>query len=291
MPPPERPNGTVSVPLGISSYVRNRAELSAWTLTNRFFEKNPANQKEVVALIERPALVQFLDSGAGPGRRLYTQPGFSDGDLFHVSGTELYKHHMEVNRTVTTTQITGVIASGSDPDLAATYDYLFITDGTTLQYTDGSAALASIATPDNIPMISLDVFNSYVMCVQNDSDRFYWINPGELTIDPLNFATAERLPDAVLQVRAVGDEFWLLGEKSIEPWRATGDPNAPFQRIEGRRFDFGIFDGTAVRLQDSSVICIGEQGTAYSISGQPTPISDPSVAERIKDAIFTALGG
>lgn len=279
----------VSVPLGKGSWVRNRAEEPAWTLTNLFFERSPTNQAEQVALIERPALVNFLEAGDGPGRRLYRQPGFYRGDLFHVSGPELYNHHMEVNRTVTTTQITGLIDGDGTPDMAATYDYLFITDGVTLQYTDGAAALVAIATPDDIPMVSLDVFDTYVMCVQNNSDRFYWINPGELTIDPLNFATAERLPDAVLQVRAVGDEFWLLGEKSIEPWRATGDEEAPFQRIEGRRFDFGIFDGTAVRLSDSSVIVVGDQGTVYNIAGQPLPISDPSVAEQVRDAIFAAL--
>lgn len=281
----------VSVPLGKGSWVRNRAEESAWTLTNLFFEQNPTNQAEQVALIERPALVQFLTAGDGPGRRLYRQPGFSSGDLFHVSGPELYKHHMEENRTVTSTQITGLVDGDGTPDMAATYTDLFVTDGVTLQYTDGTAALATIATPDDIPMVSLDVFNSYVMCVRNNSDRFYWINPGELTIDPLNFATAERLPDAVLQVRAVGDEFWLLGEKSIEPWRATGDSDAPFQRIEGRRFDFGIFDGTAVRLSDSSIICVADQGTVNNIAGQPTQISDPSVAERTRDAILAALGG
>ena len=278
-----------SIPLGIRSWVRNRGDEPAWVLTNLFFETNPGNGSEHSALIERPALVNFLEAGDGPGRRLYRQPGFSNGDLFHVSGTDLYNHHMEVNRTVTSTQIVGLIDGDGTPDMAATYDYLFITDGVTLQYTDGSSDLVAIATPDDIPMVSLDVFDTYVMCVQNNSDRFYWINPGELTIDPLNFATAERLPDAVLQVRAVGDEFWLLGEKSIEPWRATGDPDAPFQRIEGRRFDFGIFDGTAVRLPDSSVIAVSDQGTVYNIAGQPVPISDPSVAESVRDAIFAAI--
>jgi hypothetical protein len=138
-------------------------------------------------------------------------------------------------------------------------------------------------------MISLDVFNGYVMCVQDDSDRFYWIEPGEIVIDPLNFATAERLPDAVNQVRAIGDEFWLFGEKSIEPWRATGDGEAPFQRIEGRRFDHGVFDGTAVQMKGQAVICVSDEGTVYRIAGTEAPISDPSIAERTRNAIFNAL--
>lgn len=281
--------GLKSVPLAPSSWVRLRADEPVGHLENRFFEQNPANQKDQVALIERPALIDFLEAGEGPCRRLYRMPGFSDGDLFHVSGTELYNHHMESNRTVTTTQISGLVDGDGSPDMAATSDYLFITDGFTLQYTDGSSALASIATPDDIPFISLDVFNGYVLCVQNNSDRFYWIQPGEITIDPLDFATAEKFPDRIWQVRTVGDEFWLLGEESIEVWRATGDGDAPFQRIDARRYDFGIFGGTAVRLKDTSVCVVSDDGSVYRIAGVPEVISDVSVAERTTNAIFAAL--
>jgi hypothetical protein len=250
---------------------------------------NPANQSDNMALIERPALVEFLEAGDGPGRRVYTQPGFSDGDLFHVSGTELFKHHMEDTRLVTTSQISGLVDGEGTPDMAATAEYLFITDGFTLQYTDGTSALASIPTPDDIPFISLDVFNGYVLCVQNDSDKFYWIQPGALTIDDLDFATAEKLPDRVLQVRTVGDEFWLLGEKTIEVWRATGDGDAPFQRIEARRYDFGIFGGSAIQMEDTSVNVVAGSGTVLNIAGTPSPISTTSVAERTRNAIKTAI--
>lgn len=277
------------VQLAPSSWVRNRADEPVGHLENRFFEVNPANQQEQAALIERPALVEFLDAGDGPTRRLYRQPGFSTGDLFQISGADLYKHHMEVTRLVTTTQISGVVDGTGSPDMAATADYLFITDGTALQYTDGTTALASIATPDGIPMISLDVFNGYVLCVQNNSDRFYWLQPGAITFNGLDFATAEKLPDRIWQVRTVGDEFWLLGEETIEVWRATGDGDSPFQRIEARRYDFGIFGGTAVRLKDTSVCVVSDDGTVYRIAGVPEPISNTSVAERTTNAIFTAI--
>jgi hypothetical protein len=277
----------VGVPLGIRSHVRNRADEPPVALINRFFEKNPINQVEQVALIERPALVEFLDAGPGPGRRLFNQPGFSDGDLFHVSGNELWNHHMEADRTVTSAQVPGFVDGEGSPDIAATDEYLWITDGFELQYTDGTAALIPIVTPDAKPMISLDVFNLFVICVQNQSDRFYWIEPGDVTIDPLNFATAERTPDWILQVRTVGDAFWLLGQKTTEIWRATGDPLAPFQRIEGRLFDRGIWGGTAVRVKDS-VMVVGEDGMTYDVSGGPQPVSDPSIAERMRNAIQAA---
>lgn len=278
------------VMLGSGSYVRNRADEPPINLINRFFESNPTNLEEQVALIERPALIELLEAGEGVGRRLYTEPGFSDGDLFHVSGEDLYKHHREDDGSITTTQITGVIDNYPfAPDIAATPDNLFITDGILLQYTDGSSALVTIPVPDDIPMVSLDVFNQYILCVQGNSDRFYWIQPGAVVIDPLDFATAERFPDKILQVRVVGDEFWLLGEKSIEVWRATGDGDAPFQRIEGRAFNFGVFGGTGVRLKDTSVMLCAHDGTVMNIAGTPTPVSNPSVAERTRDCIKDSI--
>jgi hypothetical protein len=278
----------VSIPLGKGTWVRNRGDEPAFQVINRFYEGNPTNTDEQVSLIERPALVEFLDVGDGAGRRLYTQPGFSDGDLFHICGTDLWKHHMESNRTITSTQITGSFDPVGIPDMAASRTHLWITDGVTLQYTDGTSALATVATPDGIPFTSLDVFNEFVLCVQADSDRFYWIQPGETTINGLDFATAERFPDRIFQVRVVGDEFWLLGEKSIEVWRATGDGDAPFQRIDGRAFNFGIFDGTGVRMKDTSVLVVGLDGTVFNIAGIPVPVGNPSVAERARDAIKQA---
>lgn len=278
----------VKVSLGTGSWVRTRAAAPAISLINRFYEDNPANTDDQVGLIERPALVDYLTAGAGPGRRLYRQPGFSSGDLFHVSGTELYKHHMNANRTVTTTQIAGLVDGTGAPDMAATRTYLWIADGYSLKYTNGTAALTAIPTPDDIAISSLAVFNEYVLCVQANSDRFYWIEPSATTINALHFATAERFPDKILQVRVVGDEFWLLGEKSIEVWRATGDGDAPFQRIDGRAFNFGIFDGTGVRMKDTSIIVVGDDGTVFDIAGVPRPISDPAIAEGVRDAILAA---
>lgn len=279
----------INIPLGRGSWIRNRGDEPAFNLINRFFEENPTNRADQSALIERPALVSFLSVADSPNRRIYTQPGFSNGDLFQISGQSLYKHHMNVNRTITTTQITGVIDLQSTPDMAATDQYLFITDGVALQYTNGTAALASIPGPGGATFTSLDVYNGYVLCVVANDDKFYWLQPGATTFNALDFATAEKYPDKVFQVRVVGDEFWLLGERSIEVWRATGDGTAPFQRIEGRAYNFGIFDGTAVRMKDTSVVCVGGDGTVFNIAGAPEPVSNPAVAEQTRNAIKDAF--
>lgn len=278
-----------SIPLGIGTWSRSRADEPAIPVINRFFEQNPTNTKEQVALIERPALVPYLNAGPGPGRRLFRQPGFSSGDLFHVSGTNLYKHHMNADFTVTSTLIAGAIAGTGAPDMCATRQHLFVTDGAQLQYTDGAAALAAIPPPTGIAAFSsIDVFEEFVLCAVAGSDVFYWLQPGALTFDNLDFATFEKFPDKCLQTRAVGPEFWGMGEKSVEVWQATGDGTAPFQAIEGRAFNFGIFGGTAVRMKDTSVVVIGDDGTVWRIAGVPEQISNASVAEMTRDNILAA---
>lgn len=285
----------IKVPLGQSQWIRRRADAPSIPVLNRFFEDNPTNTDDSVGLIERPALVSLIDVGsANAGRRLFRQRGFANGDLFHVAGLNLYRHTMNSLRGITTTQITGIVQGTGQPDLCATPQNLFIADGFTLQYTNGTAALANVDTsllPGGTAFASVDVFNGYVIATVATSDRFYWLQPGSLQFQPLDFATAERFPDKVLQIRAVGDEFWLLGEKSIEVWRATGDGTAPFQRIEGRAFNFGIFGGTAVRMKDTSVMVVADDGTVFEVQGNPKQVSTPAIAEKTRNAILKALGG
>jgi hypothetical protein len=113
-------------------------------------------------------------------------------------------------------------------------DYLFVADGLHFNTQTALARSRSYPTPDDVGIVSLDIINGYIICVVSNSQRCYWINPGELVIDPLNFFEAERAPDHLLQVRTATDQFWLLGQKTTEVWRMTGNGIAPFQRIEGR---------------------------------------------------------
>lgn len=285
-----------SIPISTTQWQRSRAEEPTVAVLNRFYEQNPLNTDEQTALIERPALVSIINVGDNnPGRRLYRQPGFANGDLFHVAGQNLYRHSMSTTtRAIATTQITGIIQGTAAPDMVATNGHLFITDGFTLQYTDGTAALANVdisLLAGGIAFSSIDVYDEYVIAAVAGSDRFYWLQPGSLQFQPLDFATAERFPDKILQVRTVGDEFWLLGESSVEVWQATGDGTAPFQRAVGRVYNFGIWGGTAVRMRDTSVITVGQDGTVWDIRGMPAQISTPAIAEQLRNAIFKAQGG
>lgn len=156
----------------------------------------------------------------------------------------------------------------------------------------GSPSITQVVVPDDVGVISVGYVASYVIVViaqgYDVNGRFYWIEPGETTIDPLNFATAERSPDPVHSVRVVGDQFWLLGTDSTEVWYATGNQDTPFQRVQGRLFDRGVWQGTDVQIKDF-VLLVDPDGIVYRIGSSPERISNNSIEERIRTSITNQI--
>lgn len=273
------------IPLGTSDYSRSIAETPAITLRNRYFESDPTNQKDQIALLSRPAMRKWKVVGDGPIRAIYSQPGAFDEQLFVISREEIYSIDQDE-----TESLLGTLGSTSGAVSMAATDYphkLFIADGLGLKLWDG-ATLTSVTVPDGDGIVSVGFLAQFVICVVaqgfDKNGRFYWIEPGDTTIDPLNFATAERSPDPVWSVLVVGDQFWLPGTSTNEVWYPTGDGAAPFLRQQGRLFDKGIWEGTAIQIKDS-VMAVGTDGTVYRIDSEPVVVSTPGVTQRLREAI------
>lgn len=179
------------------------------------------------------------------------------------------------NSVVTTTTIVG-----------ATW-----TAGTLVNGVDDGLSIVDV--PEGLAAISVAFIAGYVIVVpaprEGFKGRFYWIEPGEVTILPNNFATAERSPDPLVSVRAVGDQFALFGTNSTEMWYPTGDVLAPFARSQTRIFERGLWEGSDVQIKDTLVM-MDTDGTIYRIDGNgPQRISDNSIEERTRAAIKEAV--
>lgn len=152
----------------------------------------------------------------------------------------------------------------------------------------GGASYFEVPTPDNVGIISLGYIASYVVVVpaqgQGINGRFFWINPGETTIDAFDFATAERAPDPISGVEVFGDQYWLPGSGTTEVWYFTGNIDAPTLRVQGIVFDRGAWEGTAIQVKDSMII-VDNQGEVFQVKGDVKKISRPDIAERIRKAI------
>lgn len=154
----------------------------------------------------------------------------------------------------------------------------------------GIDALQGCEIPDGQIPLTLSQVDSYVLVGINDSQKFYWINPGETTIDPLNFASKESSPDPIAHIRTVGDQVLIMGEKSTENWYATGNFDAPFAPIDGRAYARGSLRGTAVVI-DENVFIVGDDGKVYQVGLQGiTAISNNGIEERIRKQVRREQG-
>ena len=152
----------------------------------------------------------------------------------------------------------------------------------------GSPSFLQTRVPDDIGAVSVAHINSYIIVIPtqdgNVNGRFYWINPGEIKIDPLSYATAERSPDAILQCVVFSDQVWFCGQNTTEAWVPSGDPDAPFVPFHGVLFDRGVWEGTAVQVKES-LILVDNDGAVFQIAGGLKKISRPDIQERIRLAI------
>jgi hypothetical protein len=152
----------------------------------------------------------------------------------------------------------------------------------------GAGSTTTVETPEDVGVISVGYIASYVVVVPAQGEgingRFWWIEPGETTIDPANFATAERAPDPINDVVIFGDQFWLPGSTTTEVWYFTGNIDSPVARLQGVTFDRGTWQGTAVQVKESMVI-VDADGGVFQIAGGLKRISNPSIEERIREAI------
>ena len=152
----------------------------------------------------------------------------------------------------------------------------------------GAPTFTQVQMPDDVGAISLGYVASYVVVIpaqgEGKNGRFYWIEPGETTIDPLNFATAERAPDPVNSVVVFGDQFWLPGATTTEVWYFTGDFDAPVARTRGVVFDRGTWQGTGVQVKESMII-VDNEGAVFQLGSGAKRISRPDIEQRIREAI------
>ncbi len=404
-----------TVPLGVGAYQRDYAQGPEIRLINRFFEQSPVNQVEGSVLLARPGSKLLTGAGNGPIRRIVTQPGVFDGDMFFVSGDALFRY----SASGVITPINGLIEGNGTPAVTFVagpgYQHLFIADGVTLQYYDGQAAatgtltatgaiadtdtveidnvyyawtagsvdagspagtlanpwlvnlganteasltnifqaingtgiagttystaltphltveavsstastlfvrarergaagntitttetganiawaaatlegggaqaLNGVPTPDDVGVVSLATLASFVLVAVAQSQRFYWIRPGEVVIDPLDFAEAESEPDQLIELLRVGDAVYMFGQSSTEVWYASGNEAAPFFPQQGLAFSQGAIEGTSVQIR-TQVITVAEDGKVYQIAGGPQRISDNGIEERIRKALL-----
>lgn len=256
------------VPLGLKAYRRGAALVPEVRLVNLWLEKDESGiSPDGTIRVMRPGLngINELDD---PIRAIHRVP--DTGEQLIVSGNRLFSNGVDK----------GFIAGSDLVPMVSTAFGTFMT-GQGYLYVWAGGTLTTITLPEGRKVVDLDQINGYVILL-TATGRFYWLVPGSTTVGALDYATAESSPDGALAVRRLGDEFWIFGAQTVEPWQPTGDADLPFQRAAGRVYDRGCLHRDTVRRFDNSLVWTGDDLIQYRGGAVPQAISDNGISERLR---------
>lgn len=249
---------------GLDAFERTRGDLPEFPVINMFAEQAPTEEIGIV-LQSRPGLSErSVSMGSGPVQALFKGDGVLDSATYGVSGGRLYRGSVSVGAL-----------DGDGPFFLAGYeDRLFVAGGASLWAYDGSV-VAKVTFPDNANVTKVLVGGSRAICLRADTEKFYWSDVLSSTIDALSFATAENQPDRLKDALFIDDVLILFGAETVEFWPNTGDPDLPFQPLEGRVFERGIkatgcatkFGSTFAWVTDTNQVCVSDPENIISKPG------------------------
>lgn len=285
----------VTIPLGIGDWDSPAENISRLRLHNMYLTENPRSP-DGVSRVSRPTLAEFAEVGDGPIHAIWRQDATFNGDWLIVSGTELYRF----NETTKVATLIDTLPGTSRCQFAGTGDRVLIARDGVAYSTDGEN-ITIVLMPDDVPeyedtpapVQSVACINSYFLLSVRNSQRFYWILPGEVDPDPLDFASAERTPDDIESINILMDEIWMIGTSAPEVWIATSDSDNPFARISGRVYDEGCASrdtiATGVANNLPCLFWVTDTRTVVLAQGTPQKISTEAIEEKLK--IATNLRG
>jgi hypothetical protein len=252
---------------------KGNGNLPPLELKNMYLEATPANDEGAV-LLSRKGLSEHANRGSGPIRGIFQQSGVFSGDQFVLSGSTLYRGATSL----------GTVAGAGPVSFAASSTELAICAGGTLYRYDPTAtpAFAAVSFPDSASVRKILFHDGLFLAARDGGQRFYFSAVLDAdTWGALDFASAERQPDPLLDMAVVNDTLWLFGSSTIEPWANTGDAELPYQRFEQRLITKGMYSTGCVVDIDNTLAWVGNDCIAYRLGDVPERISDHFIEERI----------
>jgi len=222
----------------------------------------------------------FADTGTGlPIRGAHN----AEGVFLVVSGTRLKQ--INTNGTVTD--------RGQIPGIGrVSMDHNQITGGSQVAISNGSSGYVYNTADQTLVQITDDAFigakvfgyvDSYIVGVEPQG-RFAFTSD---LADALSYSTLDRYeaegsPDKIVGQIVTHREWWLMGERTIEPFRDTGATTNTWARTDGLVMERGLAATFAVCSMDNSVFWLADDGGVYRAQGYtPQRISTMPVEQDI----------
>jgi hypothetical protein len=217
------------------AYMSRSKNFEASRCINLYPEASGSGTSKTIAmLVGCPGTVLFAQLVGGGIRGVIR---FSKTVSYVVAGSNVY--------SVTTTGasvLIGTVDAGTDPVSMASNGtvIMMVTGPNGYVITPAASTVVQIIDPDFFGADRVDYIDGYFVFNKTNTSQFQITSLLGTAIDPLDFATAEGAPDLLLSLIVDHREVWLFGETSTEVFFNSGNPDFPFERIQGAFIQQGV---------------------------------------------------
>lgn len=248
----------MKTPILGSSYVARSVNAADSRMVNLFPEIVPEGGKEPAYLQRCPGITLLTTLPYGPVRGLWTFNGLA----YAVAGSRLYQ--IDTNWNYVEKGAVGGVGAVSMVDNGT---QLFIAcNGISYIYNSLTDQFAQITDIDFPGAVSVGYIDGYFVFNEPNSQKI-WVTAllDGLSIDPLDFASAEGSPDKLVSLIVDHKEIWLFGQNSVEVWYDAGGPDFPLAPIQGAFNEIGCIAPYSVAKLDNGVFWLGADARGRGI--------------------------
>ena len=252
-----------------SSYVARSVNAADNRMINMYPEIVPEGGKSAAFLSRCPGLLRLVAAGTGPVRGLWVLKEY----LYAVSGDTFYRLNLIDGTSRWRVKPLGTVTGSGPVSMSDNGTQIFIAcnpDG--FIYNATTEVFAQITDPDFPGAVKVSYLDGYFVFNEPNSSRV-WVTSllDGLSVDPLDFASAEGDPDGLVSLIVDHREAWLFGSNSIEVWHNAGLPDFPLQRIQGAFNEIGCEAPYSVAKLDNGLFWLGAdargRGIVYRANG------------------------
>jgi hypothetical protein len=243
--------------------------------------------KNLFALFATPGLVEYDTVGTGPIRALHRTDENRERVLV-VSGAELW----ELFSDKTATKLGDLNGSSEPASIAYSGSQYMIVSGTD-GYILADTTLTRITDADFPGATHVAFFDGYFVIVEPQSQKLWVSKLYDGTIwNALDFTSVEARADRVKTIVVDHDALWVFGSEVGQVYYNSGDPDFPFDPIQGAVIEQGLDAPWSVaRIQNSQCWLGGDsrgRGVVFrSEQYSPQRISNHAIENAIRDYTTT----
>lgn len=206
-----------------------------------------------------------------------------EGRLLVISGQTLF-NVLPTGASVEIGTIPGIQRCSLSHNQIAGGNEVAISNGQSGYIYNTLAGTLTQITDEGFPgSICFDFVDGYITGIEPGRRFAFHSNLAAATdYNTLDQYEAEGSPDLLKGQAITHREWWLMGERTIEPFVNTGATTGTFQRAQGAVIEVGLAATHAVAVMDNSVFWLGSDGIVYRANGYtPQRISTHAIEQAI----------